>query len=317
MTASPRKRLKGEEKSSKGVERNVETLEIKFISSEEVFNQNIDIYLKDPSVVNQTLKKISILFPNGCKEIYPFVSPNKDGYDPIEDILKSFHIILTDLMNYFPGIVNIDILDTMREGVREEDYEKCFHAVTKLSEAIESLRARKMISTFHTFSFEQTVCLLDQIYERAVVDPDSLRKYKGFSKEVYGETGYGIINDLLKELNVTDTHIFVDLGSGIGNVVLQVSAQTRCKAYGIELLDTPATYATNQLNEFNKRCKMYCREEFDIKLFNGDFLEHSQIHKIIEISDFVFVNNFAFESSLNQRYIFGFNRLELYNYFWG
>jgi H3 lysine-79-specific histone-lysine N-methyltransferase len=47
----------------------------------------------------------------------------------------------------------------------------------------------------------------------------------------------------------------MDLGCGIGNVVLQVAAQTGCKAYGIEIMETPCKFAKRQLKEYAARMR--------------------------------------------------------------
>jgi H3 lysine-79-specific histone-lysine N-methyltransferase len=47
----------------------------------------------------------------------------------------------------------------------------------------------------------------------------------------------------------------MDLGCGIGNVVLQVAAQTGCEAYGIEIMETPCKFAKRQLKEYAARMK--------------------------------------------------------------
>lgn len=123
----------------------------------------------------------------------------------------------------------------------------------------------------------------------------------GFSKEVYGETRHPVINDIIKRLSIKENQTFLDLGSGIGNVVLQVAMQTRCKSYGIELLEIPHSFARAQLAEYRSRMSMYGRTASTVHLSKGDFLEDERVSKIIGRVDVVFVNNYAFESDMNHR----------------
>ena len=45
-------------------------------------------------------------------------------------------------------------------------------------------------------------------------------------------------------VKMTEDDIIIDLGSGVGHVVLQVAASTLCKkAWGIERADWPSNYA--------------------------------------------------------------------------
>jgi H3 lysine-79-specific histone-lysine N-methyltransferase len=102
-------------------------------------------------------------------------------------------------------------------------------------------------------------------------------------------------------LSTKENQTFLDLGSGIGNVVLQVAMQTRCKSYGIELLEIPHMFARAQLAEYRARMLMYGRAATTIHLSKGDFLESERVHKIIKRVDILFVNNYAFESDVNHR----------------
>jgi H3 lysine-79-specific histone-lysine N-methyltransferase len=45
------------------------------------------------------------------------------------------------------------------------------------------------------------------------------------------------------------------MGCGIGNVVLQVAAQTACEAHGIEIMETPCKLAKLQLKEYATRMR--------------------------------------------------------------
>ena len=62
--------------------------------------------------------------------------------------------------------------------------------------------------------------------------------------QVYGETSYDLISQMIDRVNVTEDDVFIDLGSGVGQVVLQMAACTPCKmAWGIERAEWPNTYA--------------------------------------------------------------------------
>jgi H3 lysine-79-specific histone-lysine N-methyltransferase len=62
--------------------------------------------------------------------------------------------------------------------------------------------------------------------------------------QVYGETSYDLISQMIDRVNVTEDDVFIDLGSGVGQVVLQMAACTPCKmAWGIERAEWPNHYA--------------------------------------------------------------------------
>lgn len=45
-------------------------------------------------------------------------------------------------------------------------------------------------------------------------------------------------------INITEDDIFIDLGSGVGQIVLQMAATTQCKiCWGVEKADVPSSYS--------------------------------------------------------------------------
>ena len=86
--------------------------------------------------------------------------------------------------------------------------------------------------------------ILQQVYNQAVTDPERLNQYEPFSPEVYGETSYDLVSQMIDQIEITSDDVFVDLGSGVGQVVLQMAASTHCKVcLGVEKADVPSKYA--------------------------------------------------------------------------
>lgn len=82
------------------------------------------------------------------------------------------------------------------------------------------------------------------VYNRSILEPDKLNQYEPFSPEVYGETSFDLIESLLNRVPLKENENFIDLGSGVGNVVLHVAASSNCKCcYGFEKAEWPALYA--------------------------------------------------------------------------
>ncbi|XP_070562630.1 histone-lysine N-methyltransferase, H3 lysine-79 specific-like isoform X4 [Ptychodera flava] len=154
--------------------------------------------------------------------------------------------------------------------------------------------------------------IMQQVYNHAISDPDKLNSYEPFSPEncslktrsalnytarrdtVYGETSYDLVAQMIDEITMTEDDTFIDLGSGVGQVVLQVAAATRCKlAYGIEKADVPAEYALRMDKEYRKWMRWYGKEYSHYQLDKGDFLSNEMKDKIASAS-VIFVNNFAF-----------------------
>ncbi|XP_057345616.1 histone-lysine N-methyltransferase, H3 lysine-79 specific isoform X3 [Manis pentadactyla] len=174
--------------------------------------------------------------------------------------------------------------------------------------------------------------ILQQVYNHSVTDPEKLNNYEPFSPEVYGETSFDLVAQMIDEIKMTEDDLFVDLGSGVGQVVLQVAAATSCKHhYGVEKADIPAKYAETMDREFRKWMKWYGKKHAEytvllktpVHLFGvspvtmdtplscclspdtwpllgphrqlerGDFLSEEWRERIANTS-VIFVNNFAF-----------------------
>lgn len=57
----------------------------------------------------------------------------------------------------------------------------------------------------------------------SITDPGSLNKYESFTSATYGETNFKQMAEIITELKMDKNDVFVDLGSGIGSIVMQVN----------------------------------------------------------------------------------------------
>lgn len=146
-----------------------------------------------------------------------------------------------------------------------------------------------------------------QIYSRTVSPKvDSVRKYEGFSDNVYGELLPKFLSRIFRETQLKSDQIFVDLGSGVGNCVLQAALEIGCESWGCEVMKNPATLAEASAREFPSRCKMWGIKPGAVHLYQDDFASNIPIREILKKADVVLVNNQAFTPELNDKlkYIF-------------
>ena len=106
------------------------------------------------------------------------------------------------------------------------------------------------------------------------------------------------MREIIKNAGIKKDDLFLDLGSGIGNVVLQVAAECLCDSYGIEIMENPAQLAKKQRNEFLARMQYYKKPCGRIFLKQGDFLAEKSIIKLIAKADVIFVNKFCIFNKL-------------------
>ncbi|XP_044256233.1 histone-lysine N-methyltransferase, H3 lysine-79 specific [Tribolium madens] len=143
--------------------------------------------------------------------------------------------------------------------------------------------------------------ILQQTYNAAVTDPEKLNQYEPFSPEVYGETSYDLVCQMIDQIDVTSDDVFIDLGSGVGQVVLQMAAATPCKiCFGIERAEVPSRYAEAMNKYFRTWMSWYGKRYGEYKLIRSDFLTEEHREKINQAT-IVFVNNFAFGPAVDHQ----------------
>ncbi|KIK66094.1 hypothetical protein GYMLUDRAFT_158668 [Collybiopsis luxurians FD-317 M1] len=143
--------------------------------------------------------------------------------------------------------------------------------------------------------------IIDENYQRCV-GPNiaKLRKYEAFSSQVYGELLPSLVEEIVLTTQLNENSLFMDLGSGVGNVVVQAALQTGCRAYGIELSPGPAQVARESVEQFKVRCRMWGVRCGEIEVEEGDMLESKRVAELLPQADVVLVDNKVFEESLNE-----------------
>ncbi|KAF9073966.1 S-adenosyl-L-methionine-dependent methyltransferase [Rhodocollybia butyracea] len=127
-----------------------------------------------------------------------------------------------------------------------------------------------------------------------------LRDYKAFSSNVYGELNPNLVEEIVSTTKLKEGSLFMDLGSGVGNVVVQAALQTGCKSFGVELSEGPAQVARVMKEQFKIRCRMWGVACGEIELEEGDMLESKRVAELIPQADVVLVDNKVFEEKLNE-----------------
>ena len=144
--------------------------------------------------------------------------------------------------------------------------------------------------------------ILTQTYSRTVSPrANELRRYENGTDDVYGELLPKFVSDILRrDTRMNSTQVFVDLGSGVGNVVFQAALQVGCESWGCEKMPTACDLAVLQEHEFKARCRLWGLSHGNIHLERGDFLSNRPIRNALSTADVVLVNNQAFTAGLNE-----------------
>ncbi|KAG0317902.1 Nucleosomal histone H3-Lys79 methylase [Linnemannia gamsii] len=238
-------------------------------------------------------------------------SDDKDEYNPIEDLVQTVRIIME---HFFTPEQYKELFGTANEGLyrgltkykNRKDGAQFLKAVEEFNRIMRKQKSLGAIQEHvrqygHRLPYDLVVHLLQQVYSRTVAARASrLNQYEAFSNNVYGEILPILTKEFIQRTKIDETKVFVDLGCGIGNVVLQVALQTGAESYGVEIMDTPAKFAKKQAREFEARTRAFGLNHGAVSMIHGDFLETPGLAGILARADVVLVNNYAFNSALNQ-----------------
>ncbi|CAF2063716.1 unnamed protein product [Rotaria magnacalcarata] len=258
------------------------------------------------TTTNNVLRELKLHSPAGVEPAV-FTWPNidrqstkKDGvFVGGDEIVKTIRLVFEDYPELYQQNLGLSICDIHSYTNMKElcdKFNKIMDTHIKLNRGTESFSARlERRASSKLFRH-----ILAQVYSRAVTDPDKLRAYEPFSPSVYGETSPDLIDSILKTISLTEDQTFIDLGSGVGNVVLHVAALANCKhVYGIEYEEVPAAYALAMADEFRSWMRWYGKQYSEFQLEQGDFLIHPKIDERIREADVIFVNNYVFGARVN------------------
>lgn len=161
---------------------------------------------------------------------------------------------------------------------------------------------QRVLEDQQSLDLELVKRILDQIYSRTVsLKVEKLRAYKIGTDNVYGELLPRFVREIFDETRLRHDQVFVDLGSGVGNVVLQAALDVGCESWGIEMMKMPCELAELQAKEFAARSRLWGISVGKVSLLQGDFTESVKIVEVLKRADLVLVNNQAFTSALNEK----------------
>ena len=134
--------------------------------------------------------------------------------------------------------------------------------------------------------------IVEETYQRTVGPrTHELNHYQAFSDTVYGELMPSLVSRLLLLTGANPDTLFLDLGSGVGNVVLQAALQSGCTAFGVEVMEKLAEMAREQRGQMMLRAGMWGVRMGSVELEHSNMLESARVNELMPRADVVLVNN--------------------------
>ncbi|OAG02865.1 DOT1-domain-containing protein [Paraphaeosphaeria sporulosa] len=264
------------------------------------------VLLQYPS--NSAPERFQLSLPKDASNFNPL----DDIYYTIEEIVQ--HYLPVDLATELSSEADGTVRLLKRAAFKNQPDEfkrivESFNATMK--KKLDDKTIANVLDSKHAIPLSIVKRILAQVYWRTVSPYAYLLKRVKGKETTYGELLPNFVHNIFQQTGLKSNSIFIDLGSGVGNVVLQSALQTGAESHGIEIMDKPAEYANDQANELRARSKLWNINLGPINLLHGDFLESPQVDDVLRRADVVLVNNKVFPSKLNNQLLDKFLDLKL------
>jgi H3 lysine-79-specific histone-lysine N-methyltransferase len=304
--------------------KNDNILPIDIVQAADIIRNKIKIYRTDHEVYK--LQRVSLHFPfSEYQENYLLALPKDDvQFNPFDEIGKLMELMA---ILFFPEedkikVMNLEesencIVGRYIKAFETNDIDNLLNSIGEFNDLIDILRNNGKILEYtrkrNTFPRHAIYELLNQCYSRCVL-PESrkLSNYKAFSNEVYGELMPSFLTTVYKKCDLNHKSCFIDLGSGVGNCVIQAALEFGCESHGVEIVENASRLGDLQLEEFKSRCKIFGLNPGFVNLFSKQsFVDNLPVKNIIDKCDVILVNNYLFDNALNKKVIELFQDLKV------
>ncbi|KAK5961238.1 histone methyltransferase DOT1 PWA37_001769 [Arxiozyma heterogenica] len=247
------------------------------------------------------------LFFNKAEKFRVNFSKDVSRYNPMVEVGKFIeYVALIYLPDPYSQSLKDDIIPKLNEAYdisngeyfvgMVKEYNNLIQKVPRY-EIINHLKSVKKIPVSFIHDILQTV-YIRTIYPRA----NQLKHYEAFSNYVYGELLPNFLSKIYKQCNLNQSSIFLDLGSGVGNCVIQAALEYQCKlSAGCEIMKEASDMTEYQHRELQERCKIMGLNLSPVKFFlKQSFVANKAVENIIRDCDVLLINNFLFDAELNK-----------------
>ena len=255
----------------------------------------------------KVVKLQSLLYMNYQEEYFVDFSADNSRYNPMAEVGKLVeYSALVYLPDPYAQQLKDDIIPALNYAYDTSDTDSFINEVERYNTFIRRIPRYKIIEHLKTVKKVPTTFIHDflhVVYTRSIHPrAKKLRHYKAFSNFVYGELLPTFLTQLFNQCQMKPNQVFMDLGSGVGNCVIQAALEHGCKiSLGCEIMPMASELTELQMIELKQRCRLMGLTlppvEFRLR---ESFVDNPRINELITQCDVLLVNNFLFDSKLNR-----------------
>ncbi|SCU94422.1 LADA_0G08438g1_1 [Lachancea dasiensis] len=259
------------------------------------------------STHNRTVKLRYILYPDYFEEFVVNFKSDLSRYNPMSEIgrIIEFTCLVYVPPKYRPRM-ETQIIKPLNHSFDLEDQDEFVKLIELYNEFISGIPRPEILQQLASLrdlptSFLHTI--LHMVYVRTIhPNAGALKKYQAFSNYVYGELLPKFLTTTYEKCGLKPEHIFMDLGSGVGNCVFQAALEFGCKlSFGCELMPNASALTEAQEKELRARCKLYGLNVGSLQFsLRKSFVGNPEVQELLPQCDVLLVNNFIFDAKLNE-----------------
>lgn len=253
------------------------------------------------------VKLQSVLFSNYQEEYQVDFESVSLTYNPMTEIgILIEYTAMVYLPEKYRKTLLSNIIPNLNNAFDNSNADKFIKTVEEYNSFIRTIPRTAIInhlSSLNEIPTEFIHNFLHIIYTRSIhPNARKLRHYKAFSNFVYGELLPNFLSNVYGQCKLDSGDVFMDLGSGVGNCVIQAGLEYGCKlSLGCEIMPAASDLTEVQTKELNERCKLMGIKVPDIEFsLRESFVDNPRINELISKCDVLLVNNFLFDSDLNK-----------------
>ncbi|CAR28074.1 hypothetical protein ZYGR_0N05630 [Zygosaccharomyces rouxii] len=253
-----------------------------------------------------TVKLQSVLFENYQEEYDICFTKDLNVYNPMSEIGKIVEYMAAIFLPLQPATkVQREVIPPMNRAFDEEDIHTFVQMVEKYNEIVLSVTRQETIDHLSTVKRIPSIFIHDflhMVYTRSIFPQcRRLKQYEAFSNYVYGELLPGFLTEAFVKCQLNPNQLFMDLGSGVGNCVVQAALECGCGlSFGCEIMPNASDLTEAQYKELVQRCKLFGLKLPSIEYsLRQSFIDNKRVDELIPQCDVLLINNFLFDSDMN------------------
>ncbi|KAJ3767160.1 histone methylation protein DOT1-domain-containing protein [Lentinula raphanica] len=259
-------------------------------------------FISSTKIILKQLAKYSSVFPDTTSKGSPYPFPeitlhypgnvaSESGidYDPVQDLMDTLQGPTRIILFMWTHWVNI------KSGLRQKNFGQfceAFESVNKIMIWAPRLRSKALFEVVFQASYGRSIKpQLQRLVARG----------KKKEEETYGELLSPMLEFIFAGTRLAKHSTFVDLGSGIGNTLVEAAFKIGCFAYGIEIRKEVADLGQLFIQEFKMRSSFVGVTPGEIEFENGDMCASARAVEVLKQADVVLVNNKLFGGELTEK----------------